>query len=385
MNKNHYLQALFLACMLALTGCASIPTSGPSTAEIQKAGSLIGADRVQIVDVDDAIARQLLAQRTLRLFSDTIARTSQSTFRVGEGDVLEVTIWEASPATLFSAAALDPRSGSSGSRPTVVSDLVVDSDGAIRIPFAGKIQAAGQSLPAIGYDIERKLTGKANQPEAIVRVVNNASANVTVVGEVSSSKRVPLTPSGERLLDVLAAAGGVRQPINKMTIQLTRGNSVFALPLETIIRDPRQNIPLVRGDVVTALFQTQSFTALGATGKNEEIQFDSQGISLAQALARVGGLQDNRSDAKGLFIFRFEKRDALRWSKEPKTTPDGLVPVVYRVNLQDPNSFFVMQSFAMSDKDMLYVSNAPVTEVQKFLNVVFSVAYPLLNVIQVTK
>ena len=385
MTPHNFLRASLIIGSALLAGCAGIPTSGPSAEDIKKAGALAGAAGVQIVDVDDFVIRQLLALRKQRKFSDAVTNTASTSYRVGQGDVLEVSIWEAAPATLFSATAFDPRAGSSGSRPTTVSDLVVDVEGSIRIPFAGKIQAAGQSLPAIEYDIVRKLTGKANQPEAIVRVVSNASANVTVVGEVASSKRVPLTPSGERLLDALAAAGGVRQAVNKMDIQLTRGNDVYTLPLETVIRDPQQNIRLVRGDVVTALFQTQSFTALGATGKNEEIQFDSQGISLAQALARVGGMQDARSDAKGLFVFRFENKDAFMWAKEPKTNLDGRVPVIYRLDLANPNSFFAMQSFAMNDKDMLYVSNAPIAEVQKFLNVLFSVAFPVLQLRQVTK
>ena len=157
------------------------------------------------------------------------------------------------------------------------------------------------------------------------------------------------------------------------------------MPLDTIIRDPRQNVSLIRGDVVTALYQTNSFNALGATGKNEEIPFEAQGISLAQALARSGGLQDSRSDARGVFIFRFEPKAALKWAAEPATTADDRVPVVYRIDLKNPNSFFVMQGFAINDKDLLYVSNAPAAELQKFLNVVFSVAYPLLNVVQITK
>ena len=61
------------------------------------------------------------------------------------------------------------------------------------------------------------------------------------------------------------------------------------------------------------------------------------------------------------------------------------MPVVYRIDLKNPNSFFVMQGFAVANKDLLYVSNAPAAELQKFLNVVFSIAYPLLNVVQITK
>jgi polysaccharide export outer membrane protein len=153
-----------------------------------------------------------------------------------------------------------------------------------------------------------------------------------------------------------------------------------------VIRDPRQNVPLRAGDVVTALFQPLSFTALGATGKNEEINFEAQGITLAQALARAGGLIDSRSDAQGVFVFRLEPEAALSWPRQPASaTPEGMVPVVYRIDLKKPSSFFVMQSFAINNRDIVYVSNAPAAELQKFLNLVFSVAYPILNTIQITK
>jgi polysaccharide export outer membrane protein len=169
-----------------------------------------------------------------------------------------------------------------------------------------------------------------------------------------------------------------------MTIQITRANNVYSLPLETIIRDPQQNVPLYPGDVVTALFQPYSFTALGATGKNEEVNFETQGITLAQALARSGGLIDSRSNPKGVFIFRFEPKAAIKWATEPAmTTAEGFVPTVFRLDLSDPRSFFLMQSFPIENRDVLYVSNAPITEIQKFLNVLFSVAYPILAVKQV--
>jgi polysaccharide biosynthesis/export protein len=363
------------------SGCAYIPTSGPSVKEVNTSAAT-GA--IQLVDVDASVVQQLVTHRKQKLFSESLTAEIQSGYRVGAGDVIEVSIWEAPPATLFSNSSIDPRTQSS-TRAVTLSDLLVDGEGTIRIPFAGRVQASGQTLGSIEAEIVKRLTGKANQPEVLVRLVKNTSLNATVVGEVNTSVRFPLSPSGEKLLDAIAAAGGVRQSVNKITIQLTRGKDVFAMPLDSIIRDPRQNVPLIRGDVITALYQTNSFTALGATGKNEEVPFEAQGISLAQALARSGGLQDSRSDARGVFIFRFEPKPALKWATEPVTTTDNLVPVVYRIDLKNPNSFFVMQGFAINNKDLLYVSNAPAAELQKFLNVVFSVAYPLLNVVQVTK
>jgi polysaccharide export outer membrane protein len=129
--------------------------------------------------------------------------------------------------------------------------------------------------------------------------------------------------------------------------------------------------------VITAMFQPLSFTVLGATGKNEEVNFEAQGISLAQALARAGGLNDARADARGVFIFRFEDAGALDWATPPTATPEGKVPVIYQVDLRDPSAFFVAQSFPVQNKDVIYVSNAPAAELQKFMNIVVSAIYPV--------
>lgn len=373
-----------------IAGCTQFPTIGPSGDDIQEAYARPGTAAVQVVDVTDSVARQLLSQRRHNLFSESMAAGETGSDRgalgtIGAGDTLEVTIWEAPPATLFGGTNVDPRLPSS-SRGTTFPEQTVDRDGMINVPFAGRFPVTGLNAQAVEAEIVRRLKGKANQPEVLVRVTRNASAVVTVVGEVGTSVRMPLTPSGERLLDALAAAGGVRQPVSKTTLQITRGSQFHTMPLDLVIRDPRQNVPLKAGDVVTALFQPLSFTALGATGKNEEVNFEGQGISLAQALARSGGLIDSRSNPQGVFIFRFEPQSALSWPKQPVvTTPDGLVPVVYRIDLRNPASFFVMQSFPISNKDVLYVSNAPAAELQKFLNLAFSVAYPVLSTIQLTR
>jgi polysaccharide export outer membrane protein len=334
---------------------------------------------IQFLDIDDSVARRLLDQRKQHLFSEVLGSERLKTHPVGIGDVLEVTIWEAAPATLFGTPVLGATATTSTSHATTLPDQPVDDDGCIYVPFAGRITAAGKTLIAIEEEIAARLQKKANQPEALVRLSRNYSSTATVVGEVTLSTRVSLVPGNDRLLDAVAAASGVRQPVDKTTIQITRANNVYSLPLETIIRDPHQNVPLLPGDVITALFQPYSFTALGASGKNAEVNFETKGISLAQALARAGGLLDERSNARGVFIFRFEAKDAQDWPRTPvATTADGLVPTVYRIDLSDPRSLFLIQNFPMENRDILYVSNAPITEVEKFLNVLFTVAYPIL-------
>jgi polysaccharide export outer membrane protein len=371
-----------MVCLVAgavLSGCATypgwLPSSGPSREQVREAHDTPSNLPIQVVDVTDAVARQVLGNQKRSLFSETLGNSAPVGYVVGPGDVVVVSVWESPPAALFGTTVLDPRAGAAATHETAFPEQMVSREGTINIPFAGTVQAAGKSPQQIEAEVVRRLTGKANQPQVLVRVIRNATSNVTVVGEVAASARVPLTARGERLLDALAAVGGVSQPVGKMTLQVTRGDQVQTLALDTIIRDPKQNIVLQPGDVITALFQPLSCTVLGATGKNEEMNFEAQGITLAQALARAGGLQENRADARAVFIFRYEDRKALDWATPPKTTPDGKVPVIYQVNLKDPASFFVAQSFPVNNRDVLYVSTAPAAEFQKFLGIVTSSVY----------
>ncbi|WP_232280310.1 polysaccharide biosynthesis/export family protein [Sphingomonas sp. PAMC 26605] len=338
---------------------------------------------IRIVDVSDAVARQVNSSLRDKFFAESLGDGYPAGSLIGRGDVLDIAIWEAPPAALFGSVGGESRlnSSSSTARGTTLPEQMVSSEGRINIPFVGSVVAAGRTSTQIEREIANRLAGKAHLPQVIVRTVRNASSNVTVVGDVATSARVPVTAKGERLLDVLAAVGGVRQAIGKMTIQVTRGEKIASMPLGAVIRDPRQNIRLQPDDVVTALFQPFSFTALGATGRNEEVAFEGTGLTLAQGLARVAGLQDQRADVKGIFIFRFEDPSAL----DPATragaqlTPDGKVAVIYRVNLKDPATFFVAQTFPIRDKDVLYVSNAPLADVQKFVSVIASTLYPIAS------
>jgi polysaccharide biosynthesis/export protein len=372
---------VLICTALVLSGCATYPgwlnSSGASREQIRDKNEYLGLEGVQLIVVNNALTRKLLASRKKSFFSESFITPTQSAYEIGPGDVIEVSVWEAPPAMLFGSATADFRLSAATTHVTTFPEQMVSSDGTINIPFVGHLQVGGHSPQWIEEETARQLRGKTNQPQVMVRVIKNATSAVTVVGEVSLSGRVPLTARGERLLDTLATSGGVRQPVNKMTLQLTRGTTVQSLPLQMIIQDPKQNILLQPGDVITALFQPSSLTVLGATGKNEEMNFETQGISLAQALARSGGLNDTRADARGVFIFRFEDESALDFPASATMTPEGKVPVIYQVNLKDPASFFVAQSFPVKNGDVLYVSNAPAAELQKFMNIVVSAFYPV--------
>ena len=373
--------AFALSSSLALSGCAGIPTSGPSTKDINNVAKQTKAAGIQIVDVNEAVAQKLLNERQQDDFTRTLGTKPSFQQHFGIGDTLDISIWEAPPATLFGAASADGSAMSGTSHVTNLPVQMIDANGKVNVPFAGEITAAGKTAVQLEQLIANRLKGKANQPQVLVRLGRNSNSYVTVMGDIPNSARMELTPKGERILDAVASAGGIRQPINKMTVQVTRGDRVVSLPLETVIREPKENVPLKADDVVTLLYQPYSFTTLGAVGQTHEVNFEVQGITLAQALSRSGGLEDSRSDARGVFVFRFEKPDALPWPNQPvKARADGRVPVIYRFNLKDPTSLFVAQTFMMDDKDMLYISNAPIADMQKLMNIIFSFVYPITNI-----
>jgi polysaccharide export outer membrane protein len=228
----------------------------------------VGKANIRIVDLDEAVARRVIAVAITSLLPKAWAMAPIST-RLSGAAMVNVEIWEAPPSVLFSGGLSNLGASASSSGHSQITEQTVDGEGAITIPFVGRVKAAGRSPAQLGRDINAALTGKAHDPQTLVKVTRPASTSVTVIGEVAASARVPLSPR-ERLLDVLASVGGTRQQVNKMTIQLARGGHIVSMPLEAVITDPQQNIRLQPDDVVTALYQPFSFTALGATGRSRK-------------------------------------------------------------------------------------------------------------------
>lgn len=372
------------ALMLTLlTGCgvAGFSTSvGPSRQAVQRAPAGGVIEGIRIVEFDQLIARDIEKAQSRQNFAQILGDGIPVGAVIAPGDVLNITIWEAPPATLFSTGTdFAAISSSQVSRPSTLPEFLVDASGKIAVPFAGLVLVSGRTLPEIERDIAARLAGKAHLPQVIVRRSSSANANATVVGEVNRSTIIPLTPKGERLLDALAGAGGSRQPVGKVTLQITRGQTVASMSLQDVIRDPRQNIILQPNDVVTALFQPNSFTALGATGRNAEIEFEETGVTLAQALGRIGGLQDMRADPKGVFLFRWEDPASLgSLAAGANGRDDGKIPVIYRIDMKNPATYFAAQNFAMQNRDVIYISNSPSSDFQRFVGIISGAVLPII-------
>jgi polysaccharide export outer membrane protein len=298
---------------------------------------------------------------------------------IGIGDSVQVTVWEAASGGLFSASL--PGVASSGSRAAPIPDQMVGRDGSITMPYGGRIQAAGRTPQQVEAAIVERLKGKAIEPQALVNVSKNASSTVTVTGEVTAGARVPLSLRGDRVMDVIASAGGFRSSTHETFISLTRDGHTVRVPVQTLLADPRENIFVRPGDVLTVERTPQTYTVAGATGANAMIPFDARGLTLEEAMGKAGGLQDMRADPDGVFVMRYESSDLVKEfpGASPVLPRGASTPVAYHVNMRDPSSLFLARRFAMRDKDILFVSNAPLTELGKYFQLFQMLTSPVVQ------
>jgi polysaccharide export outer membrane protein len=258
---------------------------------------------------------------------------------------------------------------------------MVGQDGGISVPFADRVPAAGRLPIEVQKTIERRLAEKAIEPQAIVTVTRSISNSATVTGEVIAGARVPLSLKGDHLLDLIAAAGGAKTPVYETFVRLSRDGITATIPMEMLVSDPAENIYAYPGDVLTLVRLPQSFTVFGATGANAQVNFTAERMTLVEALAKAGGLQDLRADPAGVFLFRYEPPPIVKTlgRTELGTGPEGSSPMVYRLDLSDAKSYFLAQRFPIRDKDIIYVANADLNELQKFFTLLNTLSGPIIT------
>lgn len=352
---------------MSLVGCAALPGDGPGAINISSEDieTSANSDSYSVVGLNTGNIEVIKAYQPMAFANQFrgVGGGGSSTL-LGVGDSLAVSIWEATPDGLFT-------SGSDGSNNTI--PAVIDESGYIFIPYAGRIRAAGLSVEGLRQSIQNRLVGKAVEPQVLVVLQQKFSKTAVVVGDVMKPGVYPLPLRHTRLLEIVAQAGGSRQATYETVVTLKRGNRAGTTRLEHLIDFPQNNVLIAPNDNILLSHRPRTFSAFGALKSNQLVPFKTKSVTMAEALATVGGLNDFRADAGGIFLFRFEDAALMRRLRpdaEEHYPGHGQVPVVYKLNLRDPKGFFVSRFFEMRDKDILYVSNHPTAEFGKFLQII---------------
>jgi polysaccharide export outer membrane protein len=300
--------------------------------------------------------------------------------KVGIGDSVQVTLFEDQSGGLFIPADAGARPGNFVTLP----GQMVDRKGYITVPYAGQVRALNRSTPAIQQDIVARLKNRAIEPQAVVTLLSQTSKQATVVGDVATPGKISINPAGDRVLDLIARAGGPKDPGYESFVTLQRGAVKGTVYFLNLVQNPRENIFVAPGDTIYVYQYQRSFVAFGAVGfsgvngtaASTQFKFQQEKLTLNDAVAKAGGLLDSRSDPGQVFVYRLESRSALQDMGANVSGFDAnqaSIPTIYRINFRDPAGFFLAQKFPVRDGDVLYVDNADQTELTKFLDFVTQV------------
>jgi polysaccharide biosynthesis/export protein len=377
--------------VILTAGCSNsllIPASGPNALVVRSGGTWHGPP-YGLVPLSPQVV-QILEEWGPRSLSATFAdRRPPPEVKLGIGDIISVTVFEAAAGGLFIPAEAGVRPGNYVTLPS----QPIDTRGNLTVPYAGLVPAAGKTPEEVSKEIVRRIKDRAIEPQVEVALVTQNSSLITVIGEVnagaiaSPTGRIAAQWAGERILDVITRAGGLKDQGQDTWVVLERQGRRAAVPFGSLVYEPGNNIWAWPGDTLYLYKEPQTFLAFGATGLQGQFGFTS-GVSgsglasawrmtLAEAVAASGGLLDLTADPGSVFLYRREPRELAEKLGVDCSKMDGpTVPVVYSTSFADPAGYFLATRVQMHNKDVIFVANAQSVDITKFatfLNTLISV------------
>jgi polysaccharide biosynthesis/export protein len=351
------------AAWFAASGCSILPSAGPSSGDVRSAKPDSEIVPYAVVRITPEV-EHVLASHSPRIAQTFTDRRGPNEIRFGVGDVLSVTIFESAAGGLFIPQEAGVRPGNFITLP----NQSVDNSGNITVPYAGAIRTKGRTVVEVQEAIADALKARALEPQVVVAMVEQRASSISVLGDVVSPVRFPANASGERILDAVSRAGGPRVPGFDTKVLLDREGRQATVPFGALIYEPANNIYVRPQDTIYVYREPQTFLSFGASGTQGQFAFDAWRLSLAEAMARAGGLNDTLADPASVFLYRGEPRavaELLGIDCARFTGP--VIPVIYNLNLRDPSGYFLATQFDMRNKDVVFASTAASVEGTKFL------------------
>lgn len=354
---SNSVKVVALLASVALVASCGLPRSGPTKREILS-GAVDQKGDAFIVTVTPAVSRAASVQPSFGFSAAFRNAGVIGSDIISPGDTLGVTVFE--------NVKDDPLLGNTGQRVSALSEIQVDGQGYIYIPYAGRIMAAGQTPEGVRQAITRQLEDQTPDPQVTVARLAGTGSSVSISGQTSVSGVYPIEASTRTLASMLAKAGGVTIDPAIAIVRVTRGGQTGRVWLQDLYDNPSLDIALRAGDQIVVEKDGRSFIALGATGTQKLVPFESETLSALEAIATVGGLSTDAADPTGVFILRDES-EAIARAVLGRKDLTGDQRIVYVLNLTDPTGLFEARDFHVRDGDTLYVTEAPYVQWRKTL------------------
>lgn len=350
-----------------LAGCTTLPHDGPSARSVAESAQA-GAPYA-VVDLDYRVSQIVAAEPPPVLAALAPVSSSAPVDLIGQGDILSVQVFQPGMGPSPSDDNTTPSDGRQS-----FPKLAVDNQGRVSVPYAGDVRVAGLTASQAAQAIRAALRGRAVNPQVTVFIEANLSNAVTVMGEVRNAGRFPLSANQDRLLDILAAAGGSTKPAADTAVNVVRGSQSVTATLAQLLANPQENVRLAPHDQVRVIYRPRKFSTFGAFARASQVAIEDDSLSLAGAISRMGGLDMATANASAVMVFRFERPEVVRALGVNQPLAGDRAPVIYRLNLREPMGYFIANNFEVRADDLIYVPRSDATEVRKFFDLASTVS-----------
>ena len=347
-------RSAIMMCAFVLTSCTVIPGTHISNLET----SSLSFSKNNVVDLIP-ITQELISKMQSEeiKIESAINRSLQDemnnyTYLVGVGDVLNIIVWDHPELTIPQA----------GHRSAAEAGNFVHKDGTIFYPYVGKVPVIGREVTQIREDITTGLSTYINNPQVDVNVAAFRSQHFFVSGAVKNPQMIPVKNVPTTILDALSLAGGMAADADWSSVTLTSTDDgelvTEAIDLSILLEQGvlKQNRLLKSNDVLhIPRNDALKVFVMGDVVDATTQQIGRRGMTLAEALNNVGGINEASANASGIFV--------LRASDSTLKLVD-----IYQLDVSMGPRLILSTQFKLQPMDIVYVTTAPVARWNKLLN-----------------
>lgn len=333
--------------LLLLQGCAFAPgshiDSGGWSSTYDSPPEEDYTDLVRISRIGPTNLRNPTVAQVPRPPEELLLADSDFQYRIGIGDVLQVTVWDHPELTIPAGS----------QRSSQESGNVVNENGDIYYPYIGYVNVAGKTAQEVREEVANRLSSYLESPQVDVSVAAFRSQRIYVSGAVDEPGVYPLTNIPTRLVDAISQAGGLEENGDWRHVVLTRNGRDYTLSLKDVFENGNKhhNVLLKSGDVINVPLGTdRKVFVLGEVESTQTLPMGRNGLTLAEAISNVGGLNERQSSATGVFV--------VRRAEQAGPDSDHLIDL-YQLNLTDATAMVMADSFTLENRDLVYVTAAP--------------------------
>ena len=357
--------SLWLILLLLFSGCTVMPGSHLSTF-----GKHVVEDPEDAVPLSDLVEIRPITvsllekdnapKRALRTNSRLDTEIEAYDYRIGIGDVLNITVWDHPELTIPAGSF----------RSSAETGTWVHTDGTIFYPYIGKVKVSGLPLSQVRDEITKRLARYIEKPQIDVNVAAFRSQRVYITGEVNKPGIQPITNIPLTLLEAINRAGGLTDNADWTQITLSHSGSEERLSLQALFQqgDLSENRLLLKNDIVhVSRNDNLKVFVLGEVNKPSTMIMDRTGMRLTEALSNAGGLNELEADATGIFVIRRTPTSTSPSSPNsplPKPSvfdPGDKIATIFQLNLQDATAMILGTEFRLKPYDVVYVTAVPLS------------------------